>query len=223
MLTLYAAPSSTTCRPILLFAADSGFDLEIISLDLPSGEHLTDAFAQINPNRAVPVLDHDGFRLTECSAILKYLADLVSSEAYPAEPQARAKTHQWMDWFISLFAYDFNYGQVYPRVLPAYAFSESCETERRAWHLPRANQRLSVLEANLAETGVWLCGPAATIADYLGVSFVTLGELIDFDLSPYPNIQRWIAAMKARPAWGETQAAFYGRRGAIRELARGAA
>jgi glutathione S-transferase len=223
MLTLYADPSSTTCRPLLLYAADSGFDLNVSWVDLSSGEHLTDAFALINPNRAVPVLDHDGFRLTESSAILKYLADLNGSCAYPSEPQARAKVHQWMDWFVTLFAHDYNYGTVYPRILPHLALSEAAESERQAWHAARVRARLLVLDANLGESGGYVCGPAITIADYLGVCFVTIGELIDLDLSAYPNVSRWIAAMKARPAWGETHAAFYGWRGAIQARARGAA
>lgn len=223
MLTLYADPSSTTCRPILLFAADCGLDLAIEWVDLMSGEHLTDAFAEINPNRVVPVLDHDGFRLTESSAILKYLADHAGSCAYPREPQERAKVHQWMDWFVTLFAQDFNYGLVYNRILAGYALAEPGEGERRAWHLERARKRLSVLDANLARSGGFVCGPAITIADYLGACFVTTAELIDFDLSAYPNVCQWIAALKAHPAWDKTHAAFYGWRGAIQAQARGAA
>jgi glutathione S-transferase len=223
MLKLYADPSSTTCRPILLYAADRGIDLDIAWVDLLSGEHLSEAFAGINPNRLVPVLDHDGFCLTESSAILKYLADLVGSCAYPAEPQARARTNQWMDWFVTLFSQDFNYGVIYSRILPGYALAEPGETERRGWPMARAQARFSVLEANLRETGAFLCGPAITIADYLGVCFVTLAELVDFDLSAYPNICRWVAAMKARPSWDETHAAFYGWRGAIQACARGVA
>ena len=65
MLTLYLDPASTTSRPVALFAADTGVELTQVPVNLSQGEHLTPAFAEINPNQSVPVLDHDGFRLTE--------------------------------------------------------------------------------------------------------------------------------------------------------------
>ncbi|MDB5448978.1 MAG: glutathione S-transferase family protein [Phenylobacterium sp.] len=49
---------------------------------------------------------------------------------------------------------------------------------------------------------------------------MVLGEAVAFDLSPYPNIERWIARMKARPAWDATYAAFYGFVSAIYAQAR---
>ncbi len=223
MLVLYADPVATTCRPVLLFAADARIDLDIAPVDLMAGQNRTEAFARVNPNRTVPVLDHDDFRLTECSAILKYLADLAGSPAYPHQARQRARINQWMDWFVTLFAQDFNYGQVYSRVLPDYALAEPGESERRAWHFARASQRLAVLDAALAESGTFICGKGISLADYLGACFVTLGELIDFDLSPYPNVCRWIAAMKSRPTWAPTHIAFNGWRAAIQAQSREAA
>jgi len=92
-------------------------------------------------------------------------------------------------------AQDFIYGVVYPIILPHLALSAPTEADRRAWRLKRARGRFAVLDASLAATGAYLCGPAITIADYLGVCFPTVGELTDFDFGGYPNVQRWIAAM----------------------------
>ena len=39
--------------------------------------------------------------------------------------------------------------------------------------------------------------------------YVTLGELIGFDLTPWPRVQRWIAAMKARPSWDAANGGFH--------------
>jgi glutathione S-transferase len=49
-----------------------------------------------------------------------------------------------------------------------------------------------------------------TIADYLGFSHVTLGEVVAFDLGPYPHIRAWLARMKARPGYDPAYAAFRG-------------
>ena len=44
------------------------------------------------------------------------------------------------------------------------------------------------------ECGVVVAGTAPDL-------WRALGELVDFDLSPWPNVQAWVAHMKARPAW----------------------
>jgi fatty acid desaturase len=71
---LYYHPASTTSRVVQQFAVDQGIDLEYQVVDLLTGEHLKPDFAKINPNCMVPVLEDGDFRLTECSAIVKYLA-----------------------------------------------------------------------------------------------------------------------------------------------------
>ena len=92
---LYYHPASTTSRPVVLFAAESGIALELQVVDLFTGEHMQPPFGAINPNHLVPVLEDGAFRLTESSAILKYLADKVGSPLYPkdsaaARPRQRA-------------------------------------------------------------------------------------------------------------------------------------
>jgi glutathione S-transferase len=82
---LYYHPASTTSRPIMLFAAESGLDLEFQIIDILTGEHLQPAYVAINPNHQVPLLQDGDFRLTESSAILKYLAEKTGSRAYPTD------------------------------------------------------------------------------------------------------------------------------------------
>jgi glutathione S-transferase len=62
----------------------------------------------------------------------------------------------------------------------------------------------------------YLCGNQLTIADYFGSGLVTLGEVIGVDFSPYPNVQRWLAAMKKLPNWDKINEAFNGLREAVK-------
>ena len=103
MLKLYMHPVSTTCRPVMLFMADNNIEAQQELVDLFTGAHMKPEFAAINPSCQVPVLDDDGFRLTESSAILKYLADKIGSPAYPKDPKARARVNEMMDWFNTGF------------------------------------------------------------------------------------------------------------------------
>ena len=45
---------------------------------------------------------------------------------------------------------------------------------------------------------------------------MTLGEIIGIDFSPYPKLQRWLAAMKKLPNWGKINEAFDGLREAVK-------
>ena len=95
---IYYHPASTTSRPLVLFAAENGMDVDFQVVDLFTGEHYKAPFEAINPNHLVPVLEDGDFRLTESSAILKYLADKINSPAYPRDLQQRARVNERMDW-----------------------------------------------------------------------------------------------------------------------------
>ena len=117
---LYYHPVSTTSRPVLLLAADEGIALDHEVVDLFTGAHLQPAFASINPSQQVPVLEDGEFRLSESSAILKYLAEKTGSAAYPKDLQKRARIIEVMDWFNTGLYRDLGYGLVYPQILPNY-------------------------------------------------------------------------------------------------------
>jgi glutathione S-transferase len=208
---LYYHPVSTACRPIMLLAAESAFALEFKLVDLFTGEHLNAPYTAINPSRQVPVLEDGDFRLTESSAILKYLAEKANSPAYPSEPRRRARVNEMMDWFNTGFYRDFGYGFVYPQVLPNHKRpDDKVQAAVIAWAKDKTRGWLKILDENLiGPDNRWLCGGEITIADYFGASILTLGEVIRLNYSPYPNIARWLANMKARPAWTKTNEGFY--------------
>src|SRR6266705_6044482 len=115
---LYYHPVSTTSRPIVLFATESGIELDYQIVDLFSGEQYKPEYAAINPSHQVPVLEDGDFRLTESSAILKYLADKVGSPAYPKDLKQRAKVNEVMDWINTNFYREYGYGLIYPQIFP---------------------------------------------------------------------------------------------------------
>ena len=82
---LYMHPVSMTSRPVRLFAAESKIAMDEEFVDLMTGAHMQPAYAAVNPNCLVPMLEDGDLRLTESSAILKYLADKTGSPAYPKD------------------------------------------------------------------------------------------------------------------------------------------
>ncbi|GGG46656.1 glutathione S-transferase [Caldovatus sediminis] len=203
---LYYFPGSTTCRPVQMFAAEAGVPLALETVDLMSGAHLTAAFGAINANRCVPVLEEpDGFRLAESSAILKYLAEKAGSPAYPSDPRGRARVNAQMDWFNTGFYREFGYGFVYPQILPHLGWKgPAVQAAVLARGAERSAQLMGVLNDHwLGGDGPYLGGADPDLADYLGVCFASIGEMIAFDFAPYPRITRWMEAMRARPCWAE--------------------
>jgi glutathione S-transferase len=208
---VYYHPVSTTSRPIMLFAAEHDLDIEFKVVDLFTGEHLQPAYATVNPNCLVPVLEDGDFRLTESSSILKYLAEKVASPTYPTELRKRARVNERMDWLNTGFYRDLGYGLVYPQVFPSQRRADpSLQAGTLEWGRDKAKAWLKILDQSwIGPKSRYLCGDDITIADYFGSAMVTVGEVIHLDYSAYPNINRWIATMEARPSWAKVHEAFY--------------
>lgn len=216
---LYMHPVSMTSRPVRLFIAENNLAVEEQMVDLMTGEHYQEPYSQINPNRMVPMLEDGAFRLTESSAILKYLADKFDLPSYPKDLQQRAKVNEMMDWFNSNFYRDFGYGFVYPQIFPHHKRpSEAIQDGTLAWGKERAKNWLSILNDHwIGPNRQYLCGDQITIADYFGIGLLTLGEIIRCDMSPYPNVQRWVGNMKRLPSWPKVNEVFYGFAGSVKE------
>jgi glutathione S-transferase len=203
---LYYHPSSTTCRPILLFAAESGIALDLQLVDLFAGEHCQPAYDAVNPNHLVPVLEDGSFRLTESSAILKYLAEKTGSPAYPADLQQRARVNEAMDWANTQLNRDYCYGFVYPQIFSFHRRrSDEAQQAQLAWGRERAQRWLEVLDRHMLGGGrKYLCGDAITLADYFAAPFVQVGELTGSDHSGYPNVTAWMQRMRSLRHWDAT-------------------
>jgi glutathione S-transferase len=100
---LYMHPVSTVCRPIRLLCAENGIKIDEETVDLMTGAHHKDAYASLNPNRQVPLLVDGDLKLTEGSAILKYIAEKYQLPSYPADLKKRAKINEVMDWLNTAF------------------------------------------------------------------------------------------------------------------------
>jgi len=202
---IYCHPASTTSRAVMLFAAESRIPYEPVLVDLFIGEHLADPYAAINPNRQVPVLEDGAFRLTECSAILKYLAESTGSPSYPADVRQRARINERMDWFNTQFCRDFAYGFVYPQIFPAHKRRNTyLHGMTLEWHRDKARQWLRVLDQHIiGPHNAYVCGDTISLADYLGAPMVALGEVARIDYSRYPHVRRWLGNMLALGSWKE--------------------
>jgi glutathione S-transferase len=207
---LYYHPVSTVSRPVVLFASEAGIPLDYQVVDLFTGAHYKPDYLSINASAQVPVLEDGDFRLTESSAILKYLAEKVNSPLYPTDPKKRARVNERMDWFNTGFYRDFGYGMIYPQIFPHLKRSDATvQAGTVAWGCEKTRNWFRVLDQSILGGNKFVCGDEMTIADFFGAMMVVTAEAIGCDYSAFPNVSRWMASMKSLKSWPQVMGAFY--------------
>ena len=218
---IYYHPASTTSRPIMLFAAEAGIHADFQVVDLFTGEHYKPPYEAINPNHLVPVLEDGDFRLTESSAILKYLAEKAGSPAYPKDLKERARINERDGLDQHAGVPGLRVRLRLPADLPDPQAARA--TRRRTATLAMeqgaragAGSRCST-STLLGTKNAYLCGDRITLADYFGAPFVALGHVVRSDFAGYPNVQRWLQRMQALPNWKKVNETIDGYAASLKE------
>ncbi|OWF55347.1 glutathione S-transferase theta-1-like [Mizuhopecten yessoensis] len=100
-LKLYYDFMSQPCRAAFIFLKLNKIPFEHKRVALRNGEHRSADFKKISPISLVPVIDDDGFILTESVAILKYLAlkHNVPDHWYPrTDLKAQARIDEYLNY-----------------------------------------------------------------------------------------------------------------------------
>lgn len=122
----------------------------------------TPEFLAINPLGLIPVIDDDGFILSESNTIARYLAAKQGrTDLLPADPKDRAGVERWMDWQSSDLTMSWR-GAFLGLVakLPLPGGDEVIQASLRDWP-----NKMKSIEGRLAETGAYMAGPNFTLAD----------------------------------------------------------
>jgi glutathione S-transferase len=81
---------------------EKGLKFDIETLDLAVKANQESTFAKTSITRRIPTLIHDGFTLSESSAICEYLDETCpGTRLYPADPRDRARARQVQAWVRS--------------------------------------------------------------------------------------------------------------------------
>jgi glutathione S-transferase len=99
-MTLWGFDGSTYVRTVKMLLAEKGYTaFEQVPLNVLQGEPKQPEHLARHPFGKVPVLDHDGMRILETSAIVRYLNDVLPGPSLvPATPKDRAR----MDMIIGI-------------------------------------------------------------------------------------------------------------------------
>jgi glutathione S-transferase len=108
-LTLYSDSRlfSPYVMSVYVSLVEKGLSFDLKKINLAKQEHYQRDYADISLSKRVPTLIHDGFSLSESSAISEYLEDTFSppqyAPIYPAERQAKAQARELQAWLRSDF------------------------------------------------------------------------------------------------------------------------
>jgi glutathione S-transferase len=161
-----------------------------------AGETRTDAFrAEVNEMGEVPVLAHDGRKLSQSGVILSYLAERSGKFLPDADQRLEA-----MRWII----FD---NQKVNGSLGVYRFLKNFARPRGDQAVldflkARGRNALAIVEKRLARAP-FLLGERPTIADISMVGyFYYPAEEFGFDIAAEnPAISAWLARIRALPGW----------------------
>ena len=204
MITLYGMGSPNVIK-VLIALEELALPYRFAHVDVFAGEQFSEAFGKLTPNRKVPVIvDDEGpdgkpFTLWESGAILIYLAEK-TGRLMPTTQRERLITVQWLMFQMAgigpMFGQNSHFRIFSPESEHAYA---------RARYATEVKRLFDVVELRLAESA-FLGGPDYSIADIAAWPWLQSGKVRGVDLEKLPHTQRWIEALRARPAVARAQA-----------------
>ena len=155
-----------------------------VPIDIHKDETHTADFLAKNPAGQIPLLElDDGRVIAESNAILLYLGE--GSSFVPDDKFDRAKMYQWM--FFEQYKHE-------PAIAVA-RFIRHYAIESRAEDLPnlmtRGNAVLAIMDRHLNDRE-WFAGDAQSLADVALYAYTHVAGEGGFELSAYPNIQKWL-------------------------------
>ena len=198
MIDLYYWPTPNGHKVTLLLE-ETGLEYRIHPVNIGSGDQFKPEFLAISPNNKMPaIVDHapaDGgepISVFESGAILVYLANK-TGRFFGSDLRQKLQVNQWLMWQMAgLGPMTGQYGHfnVYaPEKIP-YAIER---------YTNEANRLLQVLDTHLKGRD-FIAGDAYSIADMATYPWIGVYDKAPIDMTPYPEVQRWHAAIKARPA-----------------------
>ena len=183
---------------VTLFLEEAALRYTLKPVNISKGEQFDPEFLAISPNNKIPaIVDRapaDGGKpvnVFESGAILLYLAGK-TGKFIPADLRGQVATLEWLMWQMGglgpMAGQNHHFAHYAPEKIP-YAIDRYVKETSRLY---------GVLDKRLRGRD-FLVGKQYTIADMASYPWV-IPERQGQDLDDFPNLRRWHAAIRARPA-----------------------
>jgi glutathione S-transferase len=189
MLQVLGRPNSINVRKVLWLCAELDLPYEHTPWGVPELPLKSPEYLALNPNALVPVIRDGDFVLWESNTICRYLAGKHGrADLLPAEPAARARVEQWMDWMATELNSAWRYAfMALVRKGADYTDARATESSVANW-----NRHMTLLDAQLQRSAAFVVGSSFTLAD-IAVGLAT---------------HRWFMTPMQRPALPAVEAYY---------------
>ena len=193
MIDLYTSPTPNGWKASVTLE-ELALPYNVLNVDLMKGEQKTPEFLQINPNGRIPAIvdrANGDFAVFESGAIMVYLAEK-SGKLLPSDVKGRSLVMQWLMFQMGGVGPMQGQANVFFRYFPEKLQGpiDRYQNETRRLY--------EVLNARLAEAQ-YLAGEYS-IADIATYPWVSVHEWAGVSFDGLEHLQRWMAAIAARPA-----------------------
>ncbi len=184
---------------VSILLEELGIDYETHFVNIGQGDQFKPEFLAISPNNRMPaIVDHDvesePLSVFESGAIMFYLARKFQ-RFLPADPVLEKEILEWLFWQTG------NQGPMMGQ--HSHFFNYAPEEERHGYGRNRYEAEsmrcLKVLDTRLQGRD-WIVGNDYSIADMMCWPWVLIAKAMQLSLDEFPNLARWRAAVKDRPA-----------------------
>ena len=196
MLKIWGRTNSINVQKVMWTVAELGLPHERVDAGMAHGVVTEPWYAEINPNRLVPVIDDDGVVLWESNVIVRYLAGKhASGTLMPADPVRRAKAEMWMDWQQTSLL---GFGPMFMNLI-------RMTPDKRDMAVVKSGAESTA--AGLALVDAWLKGRTYMMGDQLTVADIPLGCVayrwygLPVERPELPNFRAWYERLASRPAF----------------------
>ncbi|HWS76517.1 MAG TPA: glutathione S-transferase N-terminal domain-containing protein [Quisquiliibacterium sp.] len=198
MIDLYYWPTPNGWK-ISIMLEECGLEYRVVPVNIGRGEQFRPEFLSISPNNRMPaIVDRDPpgggepIAIFESGAILQYLAEK-AGRFVPPDVRGRYAVTQWLMWQmggLGPMAGQNGHFLLYATEKIPYAIERYGNEVRRLY---------GVLDAQLGRTGDCVAGEYS-IADMAIFPWIMTHKAQGLSLDDWPNLKRWFARLRERPA-----------------------
>ncbi len=182
---------------VSIMLEECGLPYRTIPVDISKGDQFAPAFLAISPNNRMPAIvdrdvDGDPVPVFESGAIMFYLAEKTGM-FMPPDPLGRKETLEWLFWQVG------NQGPMAGQLSHFVNYGPEGQDYAKTRYANEYDRCLGVLEHRLADRP-FILGDDYTIADMISWPWVLIAKPLGQPLDEFPNVARWRATIKERPA-----------------------
>jgi glutathione S-transferase len=198
MLQILGKASSINVRKVLWTCAELQIPFEQEEWGEGFRSTQTPEFLALNPNGLVPVIRDGDSVLWESNTIIRYLASRYNGASlYPADPLARARIDQWIDWQATDLNRSWSYAFLaLVRKSPAHQDAAEIGASLDRWA-----KHMRILNGQLEATRAFVAGSQFSLADVPIALSINRWLSTPFEHPYFPAVAEYFERLAARPGF----------------------